>query len=171
MQSPTVLIALGVLVLLVAVVLIRGRSRRDDALTPVRLGPSWSPDDDITTPRGPARDPEALAARADAVASRTGLPRDTVVIVLDAWDEYLGVLGLGPLPAQQGRRLYDPYDPPVARRGPDGRPVPDQHRVARDVAGRYGVPEATAREVLTAVADDPTASPRTAPDTASPSES
>ena len=154
MQSPIVLAALGVLALLVVALLVRGRSRRDDALAPVRLGPSWSPDDDVTAPRGgPARDPEAVAARADAVAARTGVPRDTVVTVLDAWDEYIGVLGLGALPPAQGRRLYDPYDPPVARRGPDGRPVPDEHRVARDVAGRYGVTETTAREVLAAVAD------------------
>lgn len=153
MQSPIVLAALGVLALLVLVVLVRGRSRRDDALAPVRLGPSWSPDDDVTATRAPARDPEAIAARADAVAARTGVPRDTVVTVLDAWDEYVGVLGLGPLPPAQGRRLYDPYDPPVARRGPDGRPVPDQHRVARDVAGRHGVSEGTAREVLAAVVD------------------
>ena len=163
MQSPIVLAALGVLVVLAVALLLRGRARRDDALTPVRLGPSWSPDDDVTATRGPARDPDATAARADAVAARTGVPRETVVTVLDAWDEYLGVLGLGPLPPTQGRRLYDPYDPPVARRGADGRPVPDEHRVARDVAGRYNVPEATAREVLAAVVD-------TGADTSSPSE-
>lgn len=153
MQSPVVLLALGVLVVLVMVVLVRGRSKRDGALAPVRLGPSWSPSDDLTAPPAPARDPEALAARAELVAARTDVDPATVTTVLDAWDEYLGVLGLGPLPPAQGRRLYDPYDPPVARRGPDGSPVPDPYRVARDVTGRHGIPEATVREVLAAATD------------------
>lgn len=147
---PTVAIAIAVLVVLVAVALLRGRSARDDALAPVRLGPAWSPSQDVTAGDRPQRDPEAFAARVEQVAATAQAPSDTVRTVLEVWDEYLAVLGLTTLPADHQRRVYDPYDPPVARRGKDGRPVPDADRVARDVAGRIGIGEERVREILAA---------------------
>jgi hypothetical protein len=151
---PTVLIAVALAVILLATALVLGRRRRETALEPVRLGPSWTPGQDEMS--GDLRDPDAVARRADAVAERTGTDRAVVVRVLDVWDEYLGVLGLAPLASDHRRLLYDPYDPPVARRGPDGRPQPDPDRVARDAAGRLGVAESVSQDVLRALDRDGT---------------
>jgi hypothetical protein len=139
------LLAIGVLAVLATAALVAGRNRRDASLEPTRLGPAWSPTgaDEADGP-----DPESRARRVATVVAETDVAEDTVVAVLDIWDEYLGVLGLAPLPAGHRRRVYDPYDPPVARRGPDGRPAPDRERVARDVASRIGVEEAVTLEVL-----------------------
>jgi hypothetical protein len=146
--EPLLLLALGVFAVVAVIALVFGRNRRDAALEPTRLGPSWSP------PAGGeqvvAHDPDAHARRVADVVARTEVDQATVVAVLDIWDEYLGVLGLAPLAAGHRRRVYDPYDPPVARRGADGRPEPDRERVARDVASRLGVDERVAFEVLRA---------------------
>lgn len=142
-----VLLAAAVVVVLVLVTLVASRNRRDAALEPTRLGPSWQPSVADDEPRP---DPEAQSARIRAVVSRTDADEHTVAEVLEIWDEYLGVLGLAPLPASHTRLVYDPYDPPVARRGSDGRAVPDRERVARDVAARTGVEEPLALEILEA---------------------
>jgi hypothetical protein len=142
------LLVLVVLLLGVYVALEIGRRRRDAALEPVRLGPSWSPFGDFA--RDEVRSPADAAARADDVAARTGIERSTVTQVLRVWDEYLGVLGLAPLPEGQARLVYDPSDPPGAHRGVDGRPVPDRSRAARDAARRIGVAETVAYEILEA---------------------
>jgi hypothetical protein len=146
---PTVAIAVLVAVVLLGVALVLGRHRREAALEPVRLGPSWTPGRDQAT--GDLRDPDAVARRADAVAERAGIDRAIVARILDVWDEYLGVLGLAPLASDHRRLIYDPYDPPVAQRGRDGRPQPDPDRVARDAAGRLGVAESVAQDVLRAL--------------------
>jgi hypothetical protein len=141
------LLAVVVLAGLAGLALVAGRNRRDASLEPTRLGPSWAP------PGGDADaqpDPEARAQRLAAVVAATDVDEATAEAVLEVWDEYLGVIGLAPLPAGHRRRLYDPYDPPVARRGHDGRPAPDRERVARDVASRRGIDESTALEVLAA---------------------
>lgn len=163
-MPSTAVIAVIVVAALIVLALVLGRQRRDQALAPARLGPSWSPDADV--PSGDLRDPEAVAARADAVAARTGVDHATVADVLDVWDEYLGVLGLVPLAPDHRRLVYDPYDPPVARRGPDGRPVPDRERVARDASGRLGVAETVAHDVLAAAGD--TTAPRARGDATAP---
>lgn len=146
-MEPLLLIALGVFALAVVGALVAGRNRRAASLEPTRLGPSWSPppgeDDEVV-----AVDPEVRARRVSAVVSRTDVDEATAAAVLEVWDEYLGVLGLSPLPAGHRRQVYDPYDPPVARRGSDGRPEPDRERVARDVASRRGIEETVALEVL-----------------------
>lgn len=152
MPPTAVLVAVAVVVLLV-LALVLGRKRRDDALNPTRLGPSWAPSADVAS--GDLRDPEAVAQRADAIAERTGVDRATVGQVLDVWDEYLGVLGLAPLAPDHRRLVYDPYDPPVAQRGADGRPLPDRERVARDASRRLGTAETVALEVLRAASDTP----------------
>lgn len=148
------LIGLGVFVVLVILVALASRNRRDASLEPTRLGPSWTP------PEGEEAtgtdDPEARSRRLAAVAGTTGASEATVAAVLDIWDEYLGVLGLAPLPAGHRRQVYDPYDPPVARRGPDGQPEPDRERVARDVASRLGIDEAVTLEILAADDGPPT---------------
>jgi hypothetical protein len=141
------LLAVGVLAVLATVALIAGRNRRDASLEPTRLGPSWSPpaSDGATGP-----DPEVRARRVATVVAETDVAESDAGAILDIWDEYLGVLGLGPLPAGHRRQIYDPYDPPVARRGHDGRPEPDRERVARDVASRLGIDETVTLEVLRA---------------------
>jgi hypothetical protein len=148
----TVAIAVALAVVLLVAALVLGRRRRETALEPVRLGPSWTPGRDQAS--GDLRDPDAVARRADAVAERTGTDRAVVIRILDVWDEYLGVLGLVPLASDHRRLIYDPYDPPVAQRGPDGRPQPDPDRVARDAAGRLGVAESVAQDVLRALDRD-----------------
>jgi hypothetical protein len=140
-------------VLVIAVVAglaISSRRRRDAALEPTRLGPSWTP----TVEEG---DEDAGAATFDLdqqvtqVAERTGLDRQSVETVLTVWREYLAVLGVVRLPATHRYRLYDPYNPPVARRDAEGRPTPDRERVARDVGARTEVPERDAETILAAV--------------------
>jgi hypothetical protein len=71
--------------------------------------------------------------------------------VLTVWHEYLTVLGLERLPAAHRYRLYDPYNPPVARRDANGRPTPDRERVARDLGNRTDVAERDAELVLDAL--------------------
>lgn len=142
-----VLIAAAVVVVFIVVGLVAGRSRRDASLAPARLGPSWAPS--IPEDEAPVVDPEDRPRRAGAIAGRVeGTDEATVAAVLEVWDEYLGVLGLAPLPAGHHRRVYDPYDPPVAKRGADGQTVPDRERVARDIASRLGLDEALALEIL-----------------------
>jgi hypothetical protein len=151
-QGPStvepLLIAVVVLAVLATAALVAGRNRRDASLEPTRLGPSWSPPSGDGAAEGP--DPESRARRVSAVVADTESDESTVVAILDIWDEYLGVLGLAPLPAGHRRQVYDPYDPPVARRSHDGRPEPDRERVARDVASRLGFDEAVTLEVLRA---------------------
>ncbi|MEX1162881.1 MAG: hypothetical protein WEB03_04810 [Nitriliruptor sp.] len=142
------LLALIALAAVALVALVAGRNRRDASLEPTRLGPSWTPPG-----AGEAEsmaDPDTRARRIAEVVRRTEVDEPTAVAVLEIWDEYLGVLGLTPLPAGHRRRVYDPYDPPVARRGPDGRPEPDRDRVARDVAGRLGIDETVANAIIAA---------------------
>ncbi|MTV26344.1 hypothetical protein FTX61_13105 [Nitriliruptoraceae bacterium ZYF776] len=142
-----VLIAAAAVVVLLLIGLVAGRNRRDASLAPARLGPSWAPS--VPEDAEPALDPDDRARRAGAAAARVeDADEATAAAVLEVWDEYLGVLGLAPLPAGHHRRVYDPYDPPVAKRGADGRAVPDRERVARDVASRIGVDEALALEIL-----------------------
>jgi hypothetical protein len=142
------LFGLAAVAVLALVVLVASRNKRDASLEPTRLGPSWAPPEG----EGSAQtdDPEARTRRIADVVSRTEAAEPTVAAVLDIWDEYLGVLGLAPLPAGHRRQVYDPYDPPVARRGSDGRPEPDRERVARDVASRLGIDEAVTLEILAA---------------------
>jgi hypothetical protein len=156
--DPVIAIGIGVAVVLVLLALMLGRRRRDTALEPTRLGPSW-------TPSEPDRisDPAVDAEREDTarrIAEQTGLDRDIVDETLAAWWEYLAVLRIGTVPRAHHYRFYDPYDPPVAERGPDG-PIPDPVRVARDVAQRTGVVEIDAAQVLAVVAAEhaPTAAP------------
>jgi hypothetical protein len=141
------LLAVGVLAVLATIALIAGRNRRDASLEPTRLGPSWTPP---AADGATGQDPEVRARRVSTVVEETEVPEAEAVAILDIWDEYLGVLGLAPLPAGHRRRVYDPYDPPVARRGHDGRPEPDRERVARDVASRLGIDETVTLEVLRA---------------------
>ncbi|MEX1178308.1 MAG: hypothetical protein WEB09_07585 [Nitriliruptor sp.] len=147
-MEPLLLAALVAFAVLALIALVFGRNRRDASLEPTRLGPSWSPPADAEAAE--VTDPDSQARRVATVTERTGVAAPTVTSVLQIWDEYLGVLGLAPLPAGHRRRVYDPYDPPVARRGADGRPEPDRDRVARDVASRLGIEEAVAHEVLRA---------------------
>lgn len=140
------LLGLAAVVVLAIVVALSNRKRRDASLEPTRLGPSWTPPD--AEDEAQETDPEVRSRRIADVAARTDAAEETVAAVLDIWDEYLGVLGLAPLPAGHRRQVYDPYDPPVARRGPDGRPEPDRERVARDVASRLGIDEAVTLQIL-----------------------
>jgi hypothetical protein len=144
------------LVLLLALLVIAGvaglavssRRRRDAALEPTRLGPSWTPvvgegDDDAAT--------FDLDQQVTQLAERTGLDRQSVETVLTVWREYLAVLGIVRLPATHRYRLYDPYNPPVASRDAEGRPTPDRERVARDVGARTTVLERDAETILAAM--------------------
>jgi hypothetical protein len=156
------LLLLVVLVLASAVVVgigVTNRRRRDAALEPTRLGPSWTPsfeeEDDA-----PEEDDAELARRVAAIAERTGTEPRSVETVLTVWREYLAVLGLVRLPATHRYRLYDPYNPPVARRDADGRPTPDRERVARDVGNRTEVPERDAAAILAAEAELADTQPR-----------
>lgn len=151
---PTELLIVGAVVLLLtALVLARGRSRRDDALAPVRLGPAWSPTEDVTASSVPAPDPEQQASRAARVADRAGVSADVAAQILAIWDEYLTAIGVRRGPVTGRGRIYDPYDPPVVQRDDDGQPVPDRGRVARDVATRLGVAEPDVHAVLAAEAE------------------
>lgn len=151
-MEPTALVIGGgvaVVLAIVVLILLLGRRQRRRAFEPVRLGPAWTPpvgDDEGEWPP-PVPDPEA---RAQAVQERTGLDRRHIDMVLNAWDEYLAVIGVTQLPPTHHYRVYDPYDPPVAERGPEG-PVPDPVRVARDVSYRTDVPEVDATTILEAL--------------------
>jgi hypothetical protein len=142
------LFGVGALAVLALVVLIASRNRRDASLAPTRLGPSWEPPSGAQ--EAETDDPEARSRRIADVVARTEVAEPTAAAVLDIWDEYLGVLGLRALPAAHRRQVYDPYDPPVATRGSDGRPEPDRGRVARDIASRLGIDEAVALRVIEA---------------------
>lgn len=139
-------------VTLFAVLALAARRARARAMAPVRLGPSWGPEEASAPPPDPAADP-----RVEILEQRTGIEASTVALVLTAWDEHLAVLGFLSLPAAHRYRVYDPYDPPVARRGPDNRPLADPERVARDVARRTGVDELDARSILDSLLADPEA--------------
>jgi hypothetical protein len=147
-MEPLLMFGLAALVVLLIAALVASRNRRDAALEPTRLGPAWTPPAGVDEQE--LADPEERKRRIADVAARTDADESTVSPVLDIWDEYLGVLGLVPLAAGHRRQVYDPYDPPVARRGPDGRPEPDRERVARDVASRLGIDEALARQIIEA---------------------
>jgi hypothetical protein len=158
--DPTLFILLIVVALVVlAGVAVAGRRRRDAALEPTRLGPSWTPatedEDDTSEAQG-----EDLDRQVSAVSDRTGLDRSTVEVVLSVWREYLAVLGITRLPATHRYRIYDPYNPPVARRDADGQPTPDRERVARDIGNRTEVAERDA-EVILAAATTPQGSDAT----------
>lgn len=151
--DPIVLLAAGAVTVLglSGAAIARRRSQQEpNWLAPARLGPSWSP----SRPGAIAATEllEVRTARAEAVQGRTGLDRGTVDTVLSAWDEYRAVLGLADLPGDHAYRVYDPYVPPVAERGPYG-PVPDPMRVARDVAARTSVSRDDAVRVLDALSD------------------
>lgn len=147
-MDPLLMFGLAALTVLLLAALIASRNRRDAALEPTRLGPAWTPPAGEDAPE--VADPEARKRRIADVAARTDADEPTVSAVLDIWDEYLGVLGLAPLAAGHRRQVYDPYDPPVVRRGPDGRPEPDRERVARDVASRLGIDEALTLQIIDA---------------------
>jgi hypothetical protein len=143
---PFILVA----VVLVVAVVVFSRRQRDTAElgSPVRLGPSWSPPEDDL-----ADDPSAVALRERDMTAAKGaadLDERSVATTLEAWWEYLSVLGVRPLSRGHHYRFYDPYDPPATELGPDGR-VPDPVRVARDVAQRTSVAEIDALAVLNAV--------------------
>jgi hypothetical protein len=148
--DPTLFLLLIVVALVVlAGLAIAGRRRREAALEPTRLGPSWTPatgDEDDT----PETQREDLDRQIGAVSERTGLDRASVEVVLSVWHEYLAVLGITRLPATHRYRIYDPYNPPVARRDAEGRPTPDRERVARDVGNRTEVTERDAEVILAA---------------------
>jgi hypothetical protein len=140
--------AAAAVLLVVVVAIVVGRNRRDASLEPTRLGPQWAPPSEDLE-----EDPAAAAAREEdlrVATQATDLDERTVTTTLEAWWEYLSVLRVRPLPRAYRYRFYDPYDPPVAERGPDG-PVPDPTRVARDVSYRSGILEVEAAEVLSAV--------------------
>lgn len=150
-MEPTTAALIAVPVALAIVVLLVSRSRRDQSLAPVRLGPRWEhPGAGDEPQRDPADDD-----RVELLVERTGLDASEVAVVLQAWDEHLAVLGFLDLPASHRYLVYDPYDPPVVGRGPDNRPVADKVRVARDVDRRTQVSEVDARTVLDALLDDP----------------
>jgi hypothetical protein len=149
------LLLLALLVVAAAVVIgvgVTNRRRRDAALEPTRLGPTWTPNLDEEEEVEPEEDEAELARRVNAIAERTGVDTRSVEVVLAIWREYLAVLGLVRLPATHRYRLYDPYNPPVARRDADGQPTPDRERVARDVGNRTEVPERDAEAILEAEA-------------------
>jgi hypothetical protein len=148
--DPTLfLLLLVVAVGAVAGLAISSRRRRDAALEPTRLGPSWTPS--VDEEDEPDQDAGAeFQAQVGAIAERTELDRATVETVLTLWREYLAVLGVVRLPATYRYTLYDPYNPPVASRDVDGRPAPDRERVARDVGVRTQVAERDAHLVLDA---------------------
>jgi hypothetical protein len=147
--DPTLLFLLFVVTLaVVAGVALSSRRRRDAALEPTRLGPSWTPT--VDEEEHGTDDGAELQAQVSAIAERTDLDPRTVETVLTLWREYLAVLGIVRLSATHRYRLYDPYNPPVASRDMDGRPTPDRERVARDIGNRTEVPERDAQIVLDA---------------------
>jgi hypothetical protein len=148
--DPTLFLLLVVItVAVVAGLAIASRRRRDAALEPTRLGPNWTPS--LAEEEGAEAFADDLDRQVDQVAEETGLDRRTVETVLTLWREYLAVVGLARLPATHRYRLYDPYNPPVARRDAEGRTTPDRERVARDIGSRTEVPERDAEAVLAAV--------------------
>ncbi|MEX2626143.1 MAG: hypothetical protein WD225_04630 [Ilumatobacteraceae bacterium] len=152
MEPALLLIGVVVVVVALIAVLVGGQRRRDAALAPVPLGPSWSPPDlDPDDDRPDTAFPELdLEEQASFIAEQTGAPRAVIDDVVNAWQEYLTVIGLASLPPTHRYRIYDPYNPPVARRGDDGRPVADPDRVARDVGMRTAIPEREAADILAA---------------------
>ena len=151
--SIWLLVAVGAVVV-PAIGLLLARRRTDRALTPTRLGPSWSPPGGDPEGRGGTDEDLGPDERVDPLVEATSVDPVVVAEVLNAWDEYLDVTGLLSLPAAHPYRVYDPYDPPVAERTADGRPRVDPVRVARDVARRRrGVDEMDARAVLAALND------------------
>lgn len=152
-EIPPLVLPIAVVIVVLALVLVAlsaGRRRRDAALEPTRLGPSWappSPDPGQATAVDP---PDVDPERVGAVAQRSGWDEPVVATVLGAWIEYLGVVGLRNLPADHDYRVYDPYDPPVVTRTADRTPIVDPERVARDVATRLRLPEVAATEILAA---------------------
>jgi len=153
--EPWIWLLVGVAaVVAVAGGLALARRRVDRALTPTRLGPAWSPPSDGSEAGvGEDLDPGA-DDRVDPLVAATGVDAVVVADVLNAWDEYLDVIGVLSLPATHPYRVYDPYDPPVAERKADGHAAPDPARVARDIARRRpDVDEIDARAVLAALND------------------
>ncbi|MFA9446989.1 hypothetical protein [Egicoccus sp. AB-alg6-2] len=152
-MDPVLLLVVGVVaVVTVAGLLVASQRRRDAALAPVPLGPSWTPpgvdpDADLPDTAFPGIDADEQAG---FIAERTGATRTAIDEVVNAWQEYLAVIGRAQLPPTHRYRIYDPYNPPVARRSSDGTPIADPDRVARDVAMRTGVPEQEATEILSA---------------------
>jgi hypothetical protein len=143
---------LGVVAVLLVVMVVLGlasRRRRDAALAPTRLGPSWVPAVGEGVDEDEAQRPD-LDHRVRELAEQTGVDRGSVEVVLGIWREYLAVLGLGQVPATHRYRLYDPYNPPLATRDAEGRPAPDRQRVARDIGSRTEVTERDAELVLAA---------------------
>jgi hypothetical protein len=143
-------VVLAIVVLALAAMAVAARRRRDAALEPTRLGPSWAPtfgedEEDVTI------DLEARERQVADLAERTGVDARHVRVVVEVWHEYLTVLGLERLPAGHRYRIYDPYNPPVAKRDADGRPAPDRQRVARDLGTRTEVAERDAETVLAAL--------------------
>ncbi len=130
------------------------RRRVDRALTPTRLGPAWSPPGGAPEADGGEDADPSADERVEPLVAATGVAAVVVADVLNAWDEYLDVIGVLSLPATHPYRVYDPYDPPVAERTADGHATPDPVRVARDLARRRpDVDEVDARVVLAALSD------------------
>lgn len=151
--SIWLLVVVGAVVVL-GVGLLLARRRTDRALTPTRLGPAWSPPGGDPDGGGGTAEELVPDERVDLLVEATSVEPVVVAEVLNAWDEYLAVIGMLSLPAAHPYRVYDPYDPPVAERTADGRPRVDPVRVARDVARRRrGVDEVDARAVLAALND------------------
>jgi hypothetical protein len=150
-MEPLTIVLVAVALVLAGVAATAARSRRDRSLEPTRLGPAWEHPGAADEPAvDPADDP-----RVAMLTERTDIAAGDVAVVLQAWDEHLAVLGFLTLPASHRYRVYDPYDPPIASRGPDNRPVADPVRVARDVAQRTRIAEIDARTVLdTLLGDD-----------------
>lgn len=150
-MDPLTIVLVVVALVFAGVAAIAARSRRDRSLEPVRLGPAWEQPGAADEPAvDPTEDP-----RVAYLTDRTDIGASEVATVLQAWDEHLAVLGFLTLPASHRYRVYDPYDPPIAGRGPDNRPVADPVRVARDVGQRTRVAEIDARTVLdTLLGDD-----------------
>ncbi|GGI09291.1 hypothetical protein [Egicoccus halophilus] len=152
MDPMLLLVAVVVVVVVAIAALVSGRRRRDASLEPVALGPSWRPPEHEREGERPdTAYPEVdVEEQAAFIAERTDAPRPVIDEVVNAWNEYLSVIGLAQLPATHDYRIYDPYNPPVARRGPDGEPVADPERVARDVGMRTTILERDAATVLEA---------------------
>ncbi len=147
---PTSLIVAIVVVALAAAVLLLARRRRDADLDLPPLGPSWSPPVDEDEEADAEAEDTELERRAARAAEATGVDREVALKIIAAWREHLAVLGLETLPASYRYLVYDPYNPPVARRGSDGRAQPDPDRVVRDVGMRLGIAEPDAQAVLEA---------------------
>jgi hypothetical protein len=150
-MEPLTIGLIAAVVVLAGAVALGSRNRRDRSLDPVRLGPAWEQPGASDEPAvDPGDDP-----RVELLTDRTDIGATEVAIVLQAWDEHLAVLGFITLPASHRYLVYDPYDPPIAGRGPDNRPVADPVRVARDIAQRTRVAEVDARTVLDTLLGEP----------------